>query len=72
MFKAAYTPQVFIIQQIEGNWRIVYQGIIDDNGKDPELATPYLKNTADAILSGKPIPREIISSFGCKIIYRYP
>lgn len=70
MFKAAYTPQVFIIQKYAGNWNIVYQGIIDDNGRYPELATSHLKNTADAILSGKQIPQEMIDSFGCKIIYR--
>jgi len=71
-FNAAYTPQVFIIQKFTDIWRIVYQGIIDDNGKYPERATHHLKNSAQAILSHIPIPQEIIDSFGCKITYRPP
>ena len=70
MFNATYTPQVFVIQSIEGDWRIVYQGIIDDNGTNPEQATSHLKQTADAILHNKPIPRPYIAAFGCKISYR--
>lgn len=72
MFNAAYTPQVFVIRKDSAIWRIVYQGIIDDNGKFPELATPHLKNTAKAILSNLSIPKEVIASFGCKIKYRSP
>lgn len=72
MFNAAYTPQVFVIRKDSAIWRIVYQGIIDDNGKFPELATPHLKNTAKAILSNLSIPKEVIASFGCKINYRSP
>lgn len=72
MFNATYTPQVFVIQKILGVWNIVYQGIIDDNGTNPELATSHLKQTADAILQHKPIPRPYIASFGCKIIFRSP
>lgn len=72
MFNAAYTPQVFVIRKDSAIWRIVYQGIIDDNGKFPELATPHLKNTAKAILSNLSIPIDVIASFGCKINYRSP
>ncbi|MFM8840968.1 MAG: redoxin domain-containing protein [bacterium] len=72
MFNAAYTPQVFVIRNDSATWRIVYQGIIDDNGKFPELATPHLKNTAKAILSNLSIPKDVIASFGCKINYRSP
>ena len=72
MFNASYTPQVFVIRKDSAIWRIVYQGIIDDNGKFPELATPHLKNTAKAILSNLSIPKDVIASFGCKINYRSP
>ena len=72
MFNAAYTPQVFVIRNDSATWRIVYQGIIDDNGRFPELATPHLKNTAKAILSNLSIPKDVIASFGCKINYRSP
>ena len=72
IFKAAYTPQVFVIQRKTNEWKIVYQGIIDDNGKYPEKAIPHLKITAKAILSNQNIPEDIIDSFGCKITYRSP
>lgn len=72
VFKAAYTPQVFVIQRKTNEWKIVYQGIIDDNGRYPEKAIPFLKNTAKAILSNQKIPEDIIDSFGCKITYRSP
>lgn len=72
MFNAAYTPQVFVIHKIAHKWKIVYQGIIDDNGRYPEKAIPYLKNVATAILSNQHIPKEIVDSFGCKITYRPP
>ena len=72
VFKAAYTPQVFVIQRKTNEWNIVYQGIIDDNGRYPEKAIPFLKNTAKAILSNQKIPEDIIDSFGCKITYRSP
>jgi len=72
IFKAAYTPQVFVIHRKTNEWKIVYQGIIDDNGRYPEKAIPFLKNTAKAILSNQKIPEDIIDSFGCKITYRSP
>lgn len=72
IFNAAFTPQVFVIQKKTNDWKIVYQGIIDDNGKYPEKAKHYLKETADAILSDTSIPQEVITSFGCKITYRSP
>jgi len=71
-FNAAFTPQVFVIQKKANAWKIVYQGIIDDNGKYPDKAKHYLKETAEAILSDISIPQEVIASFGCKIIYRSP
>lgn len=72
MFNATYTPQVFVIRNDSGTWKLVYQGIIDDNGASPELATPHLKHAANAILSNQSIPKEVIDSFGCKITYRLP
>ncbi len=72
MFNASHTPQTFVIQQVSGMWKIVYQGIIDDNGKHPEQATAHLRNTINAVLANKPIPQEVIPSFGCTITYRNP
>ena len=70
MFGAEHTPQVFVIQKFDSTWRIVYKGIIDDNGKEPEKAIPYLQKTADAILQHQTIAPATLKSFGCKIYYR--
>jgi hypothetical protein len=49
----------------------VYKGIIDDNGKSPEIARNYLKEAANSLLLQRPIKDSIVESFGCKIIYRH-
>ena len=70
MFGAKHTPQVFVVQSIQGKWTIVYNGIIDDNGKEPEKAIPYLTNAVEAILNHRPIEYPFVKSFGCTIYYR--
>lgn len=70
-FSADFTPQVYLLQNRKSSWNIVYKGIIDDNGKSPEIAKKYLKEATDSLLSQRPIKDSIIESFGCKIIYRY-
>lgn len=69
-FSADFTPQVYLIQKRHAAWNIVYKGIIDDNGKNPEKARKYLHEATDSLLSKHPIKEQIIESFGCKIIYR--
>lgn len=70
-FSADFTPQVYLLQNRKSSWNIVYKGIIDDNGKSPEIAKKYLKEATDSLLLQRPIKDSIIESFGCKIIYRY-
>ena len=70
-FSADFTPQVYLLQNRKSSWNIVYKGIIDDNGKSPEIAKNYLKEATDSLLIQRPIKDSIIESFGCKIIYRY-
>lgn len=67
---AEYTPQVFVIAKRKNTWQIVYKGIIDDNGNEPEIARPYLHQVAQAILMNQEIEQPILSAFGCKIYYR--
>jgi hypothetical protein len=70
-FSADFTPQVYLLQNRKSSWNIVYKGIIDDNGKSPEIAKKYLKEATDSLLLQRPIKDSIIESFGCKIIYRH-
>jgi hypothetical protein len=70
-FSADFTPQVYLLQKRHSSWNIVYKGIIDDNGKSPEIARNYLKEAADSLLLQRPIKDSIVESFGCKIIYRH-
>ena len=70
-FSADFTPQVYLLQNRKSSWNIVYKGIIDDNGRSPEIAKKYLKEATDSLLLQRPIKDSIIESFGCKIIYRH-
>lgn len=70
LFGAEHTPQAFIIWKVEGIWKVKYCGAIDDNGEHPELAIPYVANTVDELLHGKPVSMPQTPSFGCRIFYR--
>ena len=69
-FKAEHTPQAFVIWKIGDKWRIKYSGAIDDNGEEPEKATPFITNAVDELLRGKSVAKPQTESFGCAIFYR--
>jgi hypothetical protein len=43
---------------------------IDDNGEEPEKATPFIANALDDLLAGKTVSMPETASFGCRIFYR--
>jgi len=70
-FKAEKTPHAFVIWKENKEWVIKYKGAIDDNGAHPELVKiPYVANTVDELLSGKPVSVSEGYSIGCAIHYR--
>lgn len=69
-FGAEHTPHAFVIWKENGKWLVKYSGAIDDNGEEPEKATPFIANAIDELLAGKPVSRPVTESFGCRIFYR--
>lgn len=69
-FGAAHTPMAFVIWKTENGWMIRYKGAIDDNGENPELATPLVANAVKELLQYKKVTLPESQSFGCRIFYR--
>lgn len=69
-FKANRTPHAFVIWKENNSWVIRYAGAIDNNGKEPEKATPYLANAVDELLAGKTVKTGETASIGCTIYFR--
>ncbi len=69
-FKADHTPHAFIIWKENEVWKIKYSGAIDDNGQDPEIATPFISDAVEELLQGKKVAKSVTSSVGCRIFYR--
>jgi peroxiredoxin len=64
-YGATKTPEVFVVDP-KGN--LVYHGRIDENQDEPQnVKSPDLRNTLEAILSGKPVPAAETKAFGCTI-----
>jgi hypothetical protein len=69
-FGAKHTPTAYIIWRENNQWKVKYKGSIDDNGENPQLATPFIANAVDELLMGKPVSNPETESFGCAIFYR--
>lgn len=70
MFGATHTPSAFIIWKENSKWQIKYRGVIDNNGENPALATPFIANALNELLDGKKVSHSETSTFGCAIFYR--
>jgi peroxiredoxin len=67
-FGASHTPEAFLFDK-EG--KLVYHGAIDDNSKDAsQVASPYLKDALNALLSGSQIATKETKAIGCGIKFR--
>ena len=65
LYGAQKTPEVYVL---DPKGTLLYRGRIDENHEEPEKVTsPDLKNTLEAILAGKPVPKAETKAFGCTI-----
>jgi peroxiredoxin len=63
-YGAQFTPEVYVLNS---DGVTVYHGRIDD-GRNPEkIKTHDLRETLDALLAGKPVPKPETKAFGCTI-----
>jgi peroxiredoxin len=67
-YKASHTPEIFLFNEER---KLVYQGKIDDNWKEPEKAkNSYLREALDELLEGKEISVPETWSIGCTIKWK--
>lgn len=66
-YGAVCTPHYFVIAA----GKIVYEGRLDDNWKNPaEAKSPDLRNAIDAALSGRNVPSPNTNPMGCSIKWK--
>ena len=66
-YGARVTPHVFLL---DGNFKLVYRGRIEDES-DPKKSKSFdLRNAIDALLAGKVIAVKETKAFGCSIKWR--
>lgn len=63
-YGAQFTPEIFVLDS-KGILR--YHGRIDDSRNPDNIKTHDLRETLDALLAGKPVPRPETKAFGCTI-----
>jgi peroxiredoxin len=66
-YGAVCTPHLFVV----ADGRIVYEGRIDDNWKEPASARSHeLRDALDAILADRPVPAPTTNPMGCSIKWK--
>lgn len=66
---AVSTPSAFVLWKQKDGWHIKYSGLIDDNGKHPELAKSYVGKAVDELLQNQKVSNPKTKAFGCAIGY---
>lgn len=69
-FAVTHTPAAYVVWKKGGKWIIEYSGAIDNNGGEPQAATPFVANAVDELLQGKPVSTPETASIGCGVMYR--
>jgi peroxiredoxin len=68
-YRAACTPDIYLF---DGKHRLVYRGQFDDSrpGNGRPVTGKDLRAAIDAILAGKPVPKDQNPSMGCNIKWK--
>ena len=61
---ANHTPEAYVI---DASGKLVYHGRIDNAQNPTNITSNDLRDTLDAILAGKPVPKTTSMAFGCSI-----
>ena len=61
---ANHTPEAYVI---DASGKLVYHGRIDNAQNPANITSNDLRDTLDAILAGKPVPKTTSMAFGCSI-----
>lgn len=67
-YGAVCTPHIFVLNQER---KLVYEGRVDDNWKDPAaVKSRDLQAAFDALLAGQPVPTPQTNPMGCSIKWK--
>jgi len=68
-YRAACTPDFFLFNNTHG---LVYRGQFDGSrpGNDVPVTGASLRQAADAVLNGRPVPADQVPSIGCNIKWK--
>ncbi len=67
-YGAVCTPHIFVL---DGGRKLVYEGRVDDNWKEPEKAEAHdLRDALQAIAEGEPVPQAQTNPLGCSIKWK--
>jgi glutathione peroxidase-family protein len=70
-FQAQKTPHPFVLWKENNQWKIKYNGAIDDNGEEPDKVNhSYIEEAVDALLKGQTVAVAETKSIGCTIKWR--
>jgi peroxiredoxin len=63
-FGASFTPEIYVL---DGNFKVVYHGRIDNSKSESDVESQDLKNALNEILDGKEVTKKETKAFGCSI-----
>jgi len=70
-YGAVCTPDPFLFRREDGEFRLAYQGRLDDAlNPDEEPTEFYVRDAVESILAGEPIEQEWLRSQGCSIKWK--
>lgn len=62
------SPEAFLLQKVNGQFKVVYRGAIDDNAQsEKEVNVSYLKDAVAKLLAGQKIDIADVRPVGCTI-----
>lgn len=70
-YGAKRTPDIYLVEKVDGKYIVKYAGALDDSPQDSGSAQKkYLEQAIDALLAGKPVPTSVTRSVGCSIKWK--
>jgi peroxiredoxin len=70
-FGATHTPQVYVLRNAGGKYKVSYIGAIDNNHKDKSLANEkYVENAVNQLISGREVLVKNTKAIGCTIKWK--
>lgn len=70
-FGVTKTPQVYVLQQLNGQFILRYMGAIDDNPQDSaSVRVRYVEDVVNSLLIGRALPLSITKPIGCTVKWK--